>query len=104
MKIGYINVINATSKIGAHLNGHWYLDYDGDGVWNPSVDKDYLWGAVGWKPVVGDWDGDGKAEVGCSLDGDWYLDYDGDCVWNPLMDKDYALGAAGWIPIIGKWI
>ena len=63
-----------------------------------------MFGASGWTPVVGDWNGDGKGtKIGIYKDGTWYLDWNGNGVWDSGTDKVYTFGAAGWIPIIGKW-
>ncbi|MDO5579991.1 MAG: SdrD B-like domain-containing protein [Planctomycetia bacterium] len=54
---------NGLASIGIFVNGKWFLDRNGDGVW----DEDDLWAEMGNKtdqPVVGDWDGDGKADIG----------------------------------------
>ncbi len=51
------------TKIGVFLDGQWFLDLDGDGLWD---NKD-LWAKLGKKsdqPVTGDWDGDGKTDIG----------------------------------------
>jgi serine-aspartate repeat-containing protein C/D/E len=49
--------------VAVFIDGHWLIDLDGDGVWE---DGD-LWAKLGTQgdlPVVGDWDGDGKADIG----------------------------------------
>lgn len=54
---------NGLASIGIFVNGKWYLDRNGDGLW----DENDLWAEMGNKtdqPVVGDWDGDGKADIG----------------------------------------
>ncbi|MBN1396226.1 MAG: hypothetical protein JW959_14480 [Pirellulales bacterium] len=54
---------SGTSKIGAFLDGVWFLDLNGNGVW----DEGDLWIKLGDKndqPVAGDWNGDGKTDVG----------------------------------------
>ncbi|MCA9230315.1 MAG: hypothetical protein KDA57_06675 [Planctomycetales bacterium] len=51
------------SEIGLFLDGAWYLDLNGNGLW----DETDLWaqlGQAGDLPVTGDWDGDGKTDIG----------------------------------------
>jgi serine-aspartate repeat-containing protein C/D/E len=51
------------TKIGVFMEGLWFLDINGNGVW----DEGDLWAKLGHKgdqPVNGDWDGDGKADIG----------------------------------------
>ena len=83
----------------------WYLDYNGNGIWEPGTDKVYSWGAPGYQPVTGDWNGDGKVKIG-TYNPDlsiWYLDYNGNGVWEPGTDKVYRWGAHGYAPVVGKW-
>ncbi|MFG0261256.1 MAG: SdrD B-like domain-containing protein, partial [Novipirellula sp. JB048] len=45
------------------INGHWFVDLNGNGRW----DKGDMWMKLGTaldRPVVGDWDGDGKDDIG----------------------------------------
>jgi protocatechuate 3,4-dioxygenase beta subunit len=54
---------DGVSKIGVFVNGQWFLDLDGNGLW----DEGDLWAKLGSgddQPVAGDWDGDGKADIG----------------------------------------
>ncbi|MBP3692804.1 MAG: carboxypeptidase regulatory-like domain-containing protein [Thermoguttaceae bacterium] len=50
-------------ELAIFLDGFWFIDLDGNRQWD-----DYdLWvklGDTGDQPVVGDWDGDGKADIG----------------------------------------
>jgi hypothetical protein len=97
------------TKIGVYYDGFWYLDYDGNGVWDGGVnDKQY---AFGWSdpnviPVVGDWNGDGRAKIGVYYKGFWFLDYNGDGQWDGgVNDKQYMFG---WDdpavqPMLGDW-
>ena len=83
----------------------WYLDYNGDGIWEPGTDKAYSWGAPGYRPVTGDWNGDDRVEIG-TYNPDlsiWYLDYNGNGIWEPGTDKAYNWGAPGYAPVLGKW-
>jgi serine-aspartate repeat-containing protein C/D/E len=54
---------DGVTKIGVFIDGLWFLDLNGDGVW----DELDLWaklGQQGDQPVSGDWDGDGKTDIG----------------------------------------
>jgi hypothetical protein len=54
---------DGVTDIGVFFHGQWFIDLNGNGVW----DKDDLWAKLGYRddqPVVGDWDGDGKADIG----------------------------------------
>ena len=51
------------SETGIFRAGQWFIDLNGNGVW----DQDDLWarlGNEGDQPIVGDWDGDGKTDIG----------------------------------------
>ncbi len=63
----------------------------------------FAYGARGWIPVVGDWDGDGVTTIGVFDPGSatWYLRNR-----NSPGAPDYtpfAYGAPGWIPVVGDW-
>jgi serine-aspartate repeat-containing protein C/D/E len=50
-------------ELALFKDGEWLLDINGNGIW----DNDDLWaklGEKGDKPVVGDWDNDGKDDIG----------------------------------------
>ncbi len=54
---------DGVTEVGVFQNGVWFLDLNGNGVW----DEGDLWvrlGAEGDLPVTGDWDGDGKTDLG----------------------------------------
>jgi serine-aspartate repeat-containing protein C/D/E len=51
------------TELGIFYKGEWFLDVNGNGVW----DEGDLWaklGGDGDRPVTGDWDGDGKDDIG----------------------------------------
>ena len=52
------------TKIGVYKDGVWYLDWNGNGVWDADTDKAYNFGANGWTAIAGDWNGDDRTEVG----------------------------------------
>ncbi len=91
-------------KAGVYSAGQWKLDADGNGVFDPGVDKSFNWGYPGTTRVQGDWNGDGKQKAGFYIDGLWYLDYNGDGVWDGgATDKVYGFGMAGAQPVVGDW-
>jgi hypothetical protein len=54
---------DGTSEIGVFYKGEWFVDLNGNGVW----DEGDMWAMLGDeldRPVVGDWDGDGKDDIG----------------------------------------
>jgi len=110
IKSGYITVTNVTaSKIGVfrpstHL---FYLDYNGNGVWNGGVtDRQYNFGITEDNPAGGDWNADGRTEIGVFRPSThlFYLDYNGNGVWNGgVTDRQYNFGISGDIPRPGDW-
>jgi len=94
-------------KIGIYQNGVWYLDMNGNGVWD-GTQTDRLvtaFGQPGWTPVLGDWTGTGTTKVGIYKDGTWYLDMNGNGVWDGTSTDRLvtAFGQPGWTPVLGKW-
>ena len=54
---------DGATDVGFYYNGQWYIDLNGNGIWDSSD----LWAKLGYdgdKPVTGDWDGDGKTDIG----------------------------------------
>ncbi len=96
--------LHAPAKAGVYNSGLWKLDSNGNGVFDPGVDKSFNWGYPGTTRVQGDWKGDGKQKAGLYIDGVWYLDYNGDGVWDGgTTDKVYGFGMAGAQPVVGDW-
>jgi C1A family cysteine protease len=101
---GYTTI---TSKSGVFRGGVWYLDYNGNGVWDATDAShlQYLGLPSDQYPVVGDWNGDGKDEVGVFRGGVWYLDYNGNGEWDATdaSHLQYLGLPSDQYPIIGKW-
>ena len=72
-------------------------------MWDAGVDRMYTFGADGWTPLAGDWNGGGTFRIGVTNGLQWYLDADGNGAWNTGTDYANTFGAIGWIPVIGKW-
>jgi len=101
--------LNGRTEIGVFRNSThmFYLDYNGNGVWNGAVtDRQYNFGISGDIPVSGDWNFDGKTEIGVFRNSThlFYLDYNGNGVWNgSVVDRQYNFGVTGDIPVSGDW-
>jgi len=104
VRVRYINVTPGDfSGIGIYRNGTWYLDSNGNGAWDAGTDYAYNFGATGWTPVAGDWNGDNTTDIGVYLNGFWYRDYNGNGTWDTGTDSAGNFGAPGWTPVIGDW-
>jgi lysophospholipase L1-like esterase len=97
------------TNIGIFRKGAWYLDFNGNGKWDPGVDKEYPVGYFGVSndiPITGDWNGDGKTNIGVFRKGGWYLDFNGNGQWDKNVDTTISSGSFGIrndIPITGDW-
>jgi serine-aspartate repeat-containing protein C/D/E len=54
------------------------------------------------KPIVGDFDGDGRDEVGIFVDGQWFIDLNGNGHWD-AQDLWIQLGTDMDAPVTGDW-
>jgi len=102
---------SGVTKIGVFSNGTWYLDMNGNGVWDgPNVDKlipNFGQGLPNAIPVTGDWNGTGVTKIGVFSNGTWYLDVNGNGVWDgSSTDKvilNFGQGLPNAIPVTGDW-
>jgi hypothetical protein len=96
---------SGTTKVGVYADGYWYLDRNGNGVWDgTSTDRLFNFGFPGATPVTGDWTGNGTTKVGVYVDGYWYLDRNGNGVWDGTSaDRLFNFGFPGAIPVTGDW-
>jgi hypothetical protein len=96
------------TNIGVYRNGDWYLDIDGDGIWNAAVDKHFSFGGAGYAPFTGNWTGDGKWKAGLfqgvSPNNAFFtIDYDGNGTYDMPPDFSTSYGLRTDIPVIGQW-
>jgi len=89
------------SKIGVLRNGAWFLDDNGNGVWDFG-DVLSFFGTSGDQPVAGDWNGDGKDKIGVLRNAAWYLDANGNRAWDS-GDALSFFGTSGDQAVVGDW-
>jgi YVTN family beta-propeller protein len=88
-------------------DGTFYLDFNGNGQWDGcGTDRCLQVGLLNDLPVVGDWNGTGRAQVGVFRPsaGTFYLDYNGNGVWDGCgTDRCLQIGVSGDVPLVGDW-
>ncbi|CAN5470697.1 hypothetical protein BH10PLA2_BH10PLA2_08480 [soil metagenome] len=101
-KLTNTSVAVASDMVGSFnpSNAMWYLRSSNTGG-TPDAGQ-FEFGAPGWIPVVGDWDGDGVTTVGVvdPTTMTWYL---GNSNQDGTPDYQFQYGAPGWIPVVGDW-
>lgn len=104
-QIETIGLYSPVDQIGVHRANLFFLDTNGNDVWEPGIDATFPFGLSTDVPVVGDWNGDGLDEIGVYRPSAarFYLDADGDYLWNPALDTTARFGALNDLPIIGDW-
>jgi hypothetical protein len=95
----------AGSRIGVFRNGVWYLDYNGNGIWNGNaIDRQYTFGIPGDIPITGDWNTTGKTSIGYQRYGSsWFLDYNGNGIWNGTAIDRFSIFGLDDTPVAGDW-
>ena len=102
------------TKIGVYnsATGTFLLDYNGNYAWDGTTeDRNITWTSVpntNEKPVIGDWNGDGRAKIGIyTTAGTWILDYNGNYAWDGTgTDKVVSwstYASSGELPVVGDW-
>jgi PKD repeat protein len=96
---------DGTTKVAVYYNGAWWLDYNGNGVWDGAViDRQYTWGWSASSPLVGDWNSDGRKKIAVYYNGAWWLDYNGNGVWDgAVIDRQYTWGWSASTPLVAPW-
>lgn len=85
--------------------GRFYLDTNGNGLWDAGADRAITFGGVSDLPVAGDWDGDGVTEIGVfrPATGRFYLDINGNGLWEAGVDRVARFGGPNDQPVAGDW-
>jgi hypothetical protein len=80
----------------------WYLR-DSNSAGAPNI-APFQYGAPGWAPVVGDWNGDGTTTIGVvdPATMTWYLRNE-DSAGAPDVAAPFRYGLPGWVPVVGDW-
>jgi FtsP/CotA-like multicopper oxidase with cupredoxin domain len=98
---------SGTTKIGVVRNSggvmEFYLDMNGNGVWDPGIDRVTYFGNWGDIPLTGDWNGTGTTKIGVFRNGQVYLDINGNGYWDAGTDQIHVFGIAGDVPVTGDW-
>ena len=90
-------------EIGVWYNANFWLDYNGNGVWDADIDRKYTFGNSACTPVTGDWNGDGRDKIGVWYNASFWLDYDGNGLWDADIDRKYIFGNSACTPVTGDW-
>ena len=80
-------------------HGQWYLR----GTANAGASLSFPFGGTNWRPLVGDWDGNGTGTVGVvdPSSEKFYLRNTNSA--GPADVTPFSFGAAGWTPVAGDW-
>ena len=109
--------VDSRPEIATYLgDGTWYVDLNGNGVFDQDntdpTNRDIVWkfGTFGDLPVTGDWNGDGYDEIGVlgKRNGKdlFFLDLDRNGAFDPAVDASFEFkmqGAGNGAPIAGDW-
>jgi protocatechuate 3,4-dioxygenase beta subunit len=117
----HLSVINAgqprqTPQVGSPLREvsggldavHWSQGKLHQGVWiivsseTGQILFEATLGSSDGLPVVGDFNGDGRAEIGVFVNGSWFIDLNGNGTWDE-GDLWVQLGQPGDQPVTGDW-
>jgi hypothetical protein len=80
----------------------WYLRNE-NSAGNPDAATPFAYGLASWKPVAGDWNGDGRTTIGVfDPGGTWYL-RNSNSPGSPDITP-FRYGVGSWTPLTGAWV
>jgi len=106
---------NGVDDLGLYQNGAFYLDANGNGVWDKvsggDTFRDFGINPIRATatPVIGDWDGDGDDDLGLYNNESFFLDTNGNGVWDKVSGgdtfRDFGINPIRTTatPVIGDW-
>jgi PKD repeat protein len=103
--VGNWNHTTTNDKIGVFRNGSWFIDYNGNFLWD-DIDRIASLGEAGDIPVTGDWNRNTDEKIGVFRNGFWMLDKNGNFQWDgpdPGADVVAGFGMNGDIPVVADW-
>jgi hypothetical protein len=86
--------------VGVAKSGIWYVDTNGNGMWDAGTDAQLEYGSTTDVPIFGDWDGDGIPTPGVKRGSTFYLRNSNT---TGVADIVFNYGAAGDTPVVGDW-
>ncbi|MBL8247233.1 MAG: hypothetical protein JNK95_02555 [Candidatus Competibacter sp.] len=109
VEVGSSTPLTPGSAVGVFRNGQWFLDANGNGVWDGCGTEFCFtgFGQAGDLPASGNWDGGSKSYIGVlrSGTGQWFIDRNGNRQWDGCAtDGCYVgFGTPGDFPVAGDW-
>jgi hypothetical protein len=89
-------------RIGVFRAGQWWLDLNGDHMWDAIHDQVFRYGIAGDVPVICDWTHSFQTRIGVFRKSQWWLDMNGDHIWDPAHDIAPYFGIASDIPVVAQ--
>ncbi len=92
-----------SSSIGVRRGNLFFLDSNGNGMFDMGVDEVFSFGLASDDPLVGDWNGDGTTDLGVRRGNLFILDSNGNGTFDMGVDEVFSFGLASDDPLVGDW-
>jgi hypothetical protein len=87
--------------VGVTKGGAWYVDTNGNGLWDSGTDAQFLYGGdASDVPLFGDWNGDGVPTPGVKRGNTYYLRNSNT---SGVADVAFTFGDPADVPVVGDW-